>query len=68
MITHYGHYKEVCEYGEVHGQCRCPNEYKTVRMVKCNGLHVPATTEQLEYKPKHRRDMPEDSLDGYRWF
>jgi len=30
------HYKEVCEYGQTHGQCRCPDPGKTVRRVKCD--------------------------------
>lgn len=29
------HYKEVCQYGYVHGQCRCPSPNKTARRVAC---------------------------------
>lgn len=29
------HYQEVCEYGTVHGQCRCPNPTKTIRKIAC---------------------------------
>lgn len=30
------HYVEECVHGIVHGQCRCPHEGKTVRIVPCN--------------------------------
>lgn len=30
------HYKEVCQYGKVHSQCRCPDPNKTVKNVTCN--------------------------------
>lgn len=30
-----GHYVEVCEFGKVHSQCRCPGP-KTRRVVECN--------------------------------
>lgn len=30
------HFKEVCEYGHVHAQCRCPDPNKTTRAVVCN--------------------------------
>lgn len=31
-----GHFKEVCEFGCVHGQCRCPNPSKSIRRVTCD--------------------------------
>lgn len=30
------HYVEVCEYGHVHGQCRCADPNKAVRKVTCD--------------------------------
>lgn len=30
------HYEERCQYGRVHGQCRCPDKNKAVRPVQCN--------------------------------
>lgn len=33
------HYKEVCRYGQVHGQCRCPAPEKQVRHVQCDTPH-----------------------------
>ena len=29
------HYVEICEYGYLHGQCRCPDDDKIVKRVKC---------------------------------
>lgn len=29
------HFKEVCPYGYVHSQCRCPDPNKTVRAIDC---------------------------------
>jgi hypothetical protein len=30
------HYKEVCEFGYTHGQCRCPDPNKTERRIVCS--------------------------------
>lgn len=30
------HYKEVCQFGYMHGQCRCPDPQKTIKYVICN--------------------------------
>jgi hypothetical protein len=30
------HYREECEFGVTHGQCRCPNPAKHVRKIKCD--------------------------------
>lgn len=29
------HFINMCEYGYVHGQCRCPSKDKHVNKVKC---------------------------------
>lgn len=37
------HYREVCEYGMTHGQCRCPSKDKEVREIRCSAptQHAP---------------------------
>lgn len=30
------HFVKICEYGGVHGQCRCPSPNKEIRRVDCN--------------------------------
>lgn len=30
------HYKSVCQFGFVHGQCRCPDPNKTERKIECD--------------------------------
>lgn len=27
------HYKEVCEFGEIHAQCRCPSGHKHIENI-----------------------------------
>jgi len=41
--TMIGHHKDVCEYGYVHSQCRCPSPEKREVTVRCNLLdqHAP---------------------------
>lgn len=36
---------EICEYGQVHGQCRCPSPSKTKRQVPCTTPDTHATIE-----------------------
>lgn len=36
MTVQAMHYKEVCQYGLVHGQCRCPSNDKFTRHVECD--------------------------------
>jgi hypothetical protein len=31
-----GHFRDVCEFGFVHRQCRCPSTNKTEHSVKCD--------------------------------
>ncbi len=42
MNQFLGHYREVCQYGETHGQCRCPSLSKATRRIACpNDEHKP---------------------------
>lgn len=34
-MTSGGHFREVCEYGQSHAQCRCADPSKAVRHVRC---------------------------------
>lgn len=38
-----GHFQEVCQYGHIHAQCRCPDPSKEIREVLCNmwATHTP---------------------------
>lgn len=50
-MTTPGHFFEQCQYGFVHGQCRCAGP-KTERLVECdNPEHALAPA----YVPRHRK-------------
>jgi hypothetical protein len=42
------HYIERCQHGHTHGQCRCPDRNKPVRIVACPWPD--------DYLPRHRKD------------
>jgi hypothetical protein len=52
-VTHHspGHFMQVCEYGFVHGQCRCPGP-KTEHAVKCDNADHALLA---DYAPRHRK-------------
>lgn len=63
------HYREVCEYGQTHSQCRCPSPGKEIRAVQCDrpGLHraVPV----FPPAPSQQQQQPgpgtlEDTIQG----
>lgn len=40
------HFRNVCEYGKTHGQCRCPSMDKITNRVICdNPAHIPEKEE-----------------------
>lgn len=49
------HYQEVCQYGFVHGQCRCPDPNKSTRKVDCTNPDSHAAKYYQEHK-----DDPEE--------
>lgn len=55
------HFKEVCEYGRVHSQCRCMDPSKTVITIECTmpEQHMPEETIAC--------DIPEPPVAKYRY-
>jgi len=54
------HFVEMCEYGIVHAQCRCPSKDKTVHTIKCN---VPeAHLEKALETPPPTEKAPDDMI------
>jgi hypothetical protein len=45
------HYKEVCQYGMVHAQCRCPSPTKAIHHITCD--------RELEHAKYAENDMGE---------
>lgn len=35
-----GHFREVCQFGTTHSQCRCPSPNKEIRTIKCPSPHL----------------------------
>lgn len=54
-----GHFKNVCEFSQTHGQCRCPSLTKDIRKVKCP---TPAACRQVNPYPPE--ELGEDEDDG----
>lgn len=53
------HFIEVCEYGIVHAQCRCPGK-KTVRTVPCGTPEEHAPAEERPVLTTKGQPKPED--------
>lgn len=55
------HHINVCEYGTVHGQCRCMSKDKTVRKIECPHPRSCAAKVASVQIAKHRKDVAPDS-------
>lgn len=54
-----GHFKNVCEFSQTHGQCRCPSPTKDIRKVKC-----PTPTACRQVVPYPEEELDSESDDG----
>lgn len=48
------HFKMVCQYDKLHGQCRCPSPNKAMRKIECTDPknHKPASTSGVKSDDK----------------
>lgn len=54
---HSSHYAELCQYGQIHAQCRCPSSNKTITTIVCDrpsqhaSFNVPGVTGMITADP-----------------